>query len=93
MERQLKKTFKSRTPKLRRVNTSRMAYGFRTRRSLGGVMIVPPKPGTEKLIDQEMKKIRAGYIEKMGGQTEYDNQMKKVNEEFKALMASRGVRV
>ncbi|MNW60606.1 hypothetical protein D3C74_386080 [compost metagenome] len=55
-------------------------------------MIVPLPPGSERLIDQEIKKIRAGYIREMG-QVVYNNHVKKVNEEFKTLMASRGVRV
>ncbi|MCP3746771.1 hypothetical protein [Paenibacillus sp. A3M_27_13] len=93
MGRQLKRAFKSRAPKQQRFHASRVALNVRrVRHTLGGVMIVPPPPGSERLIDREMKKIRAVYIKEMG-QAGCDNHVKKVNEEFKNLLGRRGVRM
>lgn len=93
MERQLKKAFRSPSPKNKRLHASRTAFGIRkTRPMLGGVMIVPPPMGAEHSIEHEMKKIREGYISDLGT-VGYENHLNSINEDFKSLMAKKGVRI
>lgn len=93
MERQFKKAFRSPSPKYKRIHASRKAFAIRkTRHNFGGVMIVPPPLGVEHKIDQEMKKIRQGYIDDYGVNN-YENHLKKINEDFRSLMAEKGVRI
>ncbi|PYE49678.1 hypothetical protein HUB98_09890 [Paenibacillus barcinonensis] len=93
MERQLKKTFRSLSPKKKRFYASRTSSGFRgTKKISDSVMMIPPLPSSERALELEMKKIREGYIRDLGT-TDYEKHITKVNQDFKSLMAKKGVRL
>lgn len=87
MERQ----FKNRTPKQRRGYVTRVpsisrvvSSARRYRQSLGGVMIVPPTPGTENLISKNIQQVRANMVKEIG-QEAYDERIMKSNQEFEKI--------
>jgi len=93
MERQLKKTFRSLSPKKKRLNASRTTSGFRgTKKISDSVMMIPPLPGSERSLELEMKKIREGYVRDLGV-SDYEKHILKVNQDFKSFMAEKGVRL
>lgn len=54
------------------------------------VMIIPPLPGSEHSLELEMKRIREDYVRDIGA-TDYEKHISKVNQNFKSLMAKKGV--
>nr|WP_145406195.1 hypothetical protein [Paenibacillus xylanexedens] len=56
------------------------------------VMMIPPPLGAERDLELEMKKIREGYIRDLG-RTDYEKHISKVNQDFKSLIAKKGVRL
>ncbi|OMF12102.1 hypothetical protein BK131_19030 [Paenibacillus amylolyticus] len=93
MERQLKKTFRSLSPKKKRLYASRTALGIRrTRKISDSVMIVPPPMGTERSIELEMKRIREAYRGDLGT-VGYEKHINKVNQDFKSMMDKKGIRI
>ncbi|GIP08192.1 hypothetical protein J1TS5_03620 [Paenibacillus macerans] len=77
----------------RKVNDSRNLYTARSfagsslisaSRKTGGVMIIPPAPGTEEKIKSEMKQLRAQLKEKLG-EERYDRRMKNADDFYKSL--------
>ncbi|MGG4402540.1 hypothetical protein ABEW61_20580 [Paenibacillus amylolyticus] len=57
-----------------------------------GVMIVPPPIGAEHSIELEMKRIREAYRGDLGT-VGYEKHINKVNQDFKSMMAKKGIRI